>query len=209
MEKIAGYIRVSDQKLKTDGERRQDVNRQKEKITKFSESMGWGIPTFYCDNGISAYKEDYNSRPDFLKMIREIRAHRVQRVIIEDLTRWSRRIEDGLKTMKEASEAGCTVTSMSEGNADVTYPEGWFKTAIAFLLAEWASRISSSKVTSGMLKRLDNPKAICKSCSELQGKTIVHLGRHPAVCMCKQCKTRKGRERTLIKYQSKQATVIG
>ena len=29
-----GYVRVSDQKLKTDGERRQDIDRQKEKITK-------------------------------------------------------------------------------------------------------------------------------------------------------------------------------
>jgi DNA invertase Pin-like site-specific DNA recombinase len=206
---IAGYIRVSDQKLRTDGDRRQDVNRQKEKITKFSESMGWGTPVFYCDNGISAFKEDYNSRPDFLKMIREIRAHRIQRVIVEDLTRWSRRIEDGLKTMKEAGDAGCTITSMSEGNADVTYPEGWFKTAIAFLLAEWASRISSSKVTSGMLKRLDNPKAICESCSKLQGKTIVHLGRHPKQCMCKRCKQVKGRLERIRENQLNKATMLG
>lgn len=50
---VVGYIRVSDQKLKTDGARRQDISRQKEKITKFSKSMGWGIPIFFSDDGVS------------------------------------------------------------------------------------------------------------------------------------------------------------
>jgi len=40
---------------------------------------------------------------------------------VEDLTRWSRRIEDGLKTMKEVSEK-CTVTSMAEGEVDTALP---------------------------------------------------------------------------------------
>lgn len=174
---VAGYIRVSGQKLKTDGDRRQDVNRQKEKITKFSESMGWGTPIFFCDDGISAFKEDYNSRPAFLKLLNEIRANRVQRVIVEDLTRWSRRLEDGLKTMKEASEKA-TITSMAEGEVDITLPDRWFKTAIAFLIAEWASRITSYKVTSGM----DRAKSkLCPYCK------IHHAGRHPKRCKCSKC----------------------
>lgn len=173
--KVAGYGRVSDQKLKTDGERRQDIERQKEKITKFCEAMEWGVPDFYCDDGISAYKEDYNSRPAFCKMLREVRANRIQRIVVEDLTRWSRRIEDGLKTMREVSKK-CTVTSMAEGECDETTPEGWFKTAIAFLLAEWSSKSTSYKVRSGMLRRLEDPKAICKVCGK------VHLGRLPNKC---------------------------
>ncbi len=54
-------------------------------------------------------------------MLREVRANRIQRIIVEDLTRWSRRIEDGLKTMKEVSEK-CTVTSMAEGEVDTALP---------------------------------------------------------------------------------------
>jgi len=173
--KIVGYVRVSDQKLKTTGERRQDINRQKNKIIKFCESMDWGIPEFYSDDGISAFKEDYNSRPSFCKMLREVRANRIQRIIVEDLTRWSRRIEDGLKTMREVSEK-CTVTSMAEGEAYTTTPEGWFKVAIAFLMAEWSSKCLSYKVSSGMRKRLEDPKAICKACGN------VHLGRIPNKC---------------------------
>lgn len=182
--KVVGYVRVSDQKLKTDGDRRQDINRQKEKIIKFCESMKWGTPEFYSDDGVSAYKEDYNSRPDFIRMLNEVRGNRIQRIVVEDLTRWSRRIEDGLKTMNEVS-LKATVTSMAEGEVDVTIPEGWFKTAIAFLMAEWSSKSSSYKIQSGMQKRLEDKNNICESCG------VVHLGRHPISCECKNCRRKR------------------
>lgn len=186
--KAVGYIRVSDQKLKTDGDRRQDVNRQKDKIKAFCKAMGWQEPLFYCDDGLSAFKEDYNSRPEFCKMLREVKANRIQRIIVEDLTRWSRRIEDGLKTLKEVAEK-CTVTSMAEGEVYITEPEGWFKCSIAFLLAEWSSRITAYKVKSGMDKRKVDIEKVCKSCG------VVHLGRHPSTCDCKIChKKRVGKE---------------
>src|SRR3989344_4513706 len=102
-DKIAGYSRVSDDKKKTDGERRQDINRQKEKIKAYCKTMELSDPIFFIDDGLSAYKDDYNSRPDFLKMLREVKANRVKIIIIEDITRWSRRIEDGLKTLAEVT----------------------------------------------------------------------------------------------------------
>lgn len=200
-EVVAGYIRVSGQKLNTDGLRLQDINRQRDKITKFCESMEWGVPIFFCDDGISAFKEDYNSRPDFCKMLREIRANRIQRVVVEDLTRWSRRIEDGLKTMREASEKA-TITSMAEGEVDTTLPEGWFKVAVAFLLAEWSSKSTSYKVVSGMDRRLNNPEKICPSCNE------VHLGRHPDICKCEKCLKRKGREKRSENYYKNKQTKV-
>jgi site-specific DNA recombinase len=172
---VAGYIRVSDQKLKTDGDRRQDINRQQDKIKKFCGAMEWPMPIFFADDGVSAYKEDYNSRPEFCRLLREVRANRVQRIVVEDLTRWSRRIEDGLKTMREVSKK-CTVTSMAEGEVDTTLPDGWFKCAISFLFAEWSSKSTSYKVQSGMQRRLADPKAICKICGK------VHLGRVPNRC---------------------------
>jgi len=173
--KVVGYVRVSDQKIKTDGERRQDIDRQKNKIIRFCQSMEWGIPEFYSDDGISAFKEDYNSRPAFCKMIRQVRANKIQRIVVEDLTRWSRRIEDGLKTMREVSKK-CTVTSMAEGEVDITLPDGWFKCALGFLMAEWSSKSTSYKVKSGMMKRLEDPKAKCKVCGK------VHIGRVPNAC---------------------------
>lgn len=185
--KVALYARVSDDKLQEDGSRRQDVERQLDKLRPFAVTMfpGAEIVTF-VDDGKSAFKEDYNSRPEFLRMLREIRARRVQRVLVESLDRWARRVEDGLKTLREASEYGATVTSAAEGECDITTPEGWFKVGIAFLLAEWASRSQSWKVKQAMERRRNDGRKVCRSCG------VVHLGRHPAACSCPKCLSKKG-----------------
>lgn len=185
MAQTAIYVRVSDDKLTDEGLRRQDINRQIDKLKKLSEIQGWYEPLIFKDDGLSAFKDDYNSRPAFINLLREIRSRRVNRVLVEDLTRWSRRVEDGLKTLKEASDFGCTITSAAEGEVFITTPEGWFKSAISFVLAEWASRSMSWKVKSGMERRLKDKNKICESCGE------VHLGRHPIKCLCSKCKKKK------------------
>lgn len=149
MSKTAIYARVSDDKLKDDGGRRQDVNRQVERLRPYAGDDA----LLFIDDGKSAFKEDYQSRPEFCRLLREIRAHRIGRVYVESLDRWSRRVEDGLKTINEVSSLGCTVTSAAEGELDVTMPEGWFKVGVAFLLAEWASRSMSWKIRQGMARR--------------------------------------------------------
>ncbi len=184
-ETIGAYIRVSDNKLKTDGERRQDINRQIEKIKRHCEIMEFQEPILFIDDGISAFKEDYNSRPAFLKLLNEVRANRIKHIIIEDITRWSRRIEDGLKTLTEATEK-CRITSLAEGELGITIPEQWFKTAIGLLMAEWSSKINSYKVKSGMERLRNNKEKICSYCG------IVHLGRHPYSCKCEKCLKKKG-----------------
>lgn len=149
MSSTAIYARVSDDKLREDGARRQDVMRQVERL----RPLAGPDALLFIDDGRSAFKEDYHSRPEFCRLLREIRARRVGRVYIESLDRWSRRVEDGLKTIREATEYGCTVTSAAEGEIDETMPDGWFRAGVAFLLAEWASRSMSWKIRQGMARR--------------------------------------------------------
>jgi len=175
---IGAYIRVSDQKLTEEGLRRQDINRQKEKIKLYCKNMELADPIFFCDDAISAFKDDYSNRPEFVRLLHEVKANRVKHIIVEDMTRWSRRIEDGLRTLKEVNDKA-QVTSLAEGELGTTIPEQWFKTAIGFLMAEWSSRITAYKVTSGMQRRLNNPDKKCKVCGE------VHLGRVPKSCLNK------------------------
>ncbi len=172
--KVGIYCRVSDDKLKSDGDRRQDINRQSEALVKYAQAMGWEVNPerdVYRDDGKSAFKEDYQSRPAFVQLLREIRGHHYQRVLVEDLTRWSRRLEDGLKTLKEASAASCTVTSTKEGEADITTANGWMKSALCLMFAEWSSRIMSEKVKSGMARI--PPCVVCG---------LQHRGRIPFAC---------------------------
>ena len=184
--KTAIYTRVSDGKLTTEGMRRQDISRQIDKLKKICDVQEWGDPVIFSDDNLSAFKDDYQSRPQFCKLLREIRSRRIQRVLVEDLTRWSRRIEDGLKTMKEVTEYGCTITSAAEGEIDITIPDGWFKCAVAFLLSEWSSRSQSWKIKNAMERMSKDKTKICLYCG------VVHLGRHPLICKCEKC-IKKGR----------------
>lgn len=186
--KAAVYCRVSDDKLKDDGERRQDIERQVSKLMAWAQAQGYVIEPadVFKDDAVSAFKDDYQSRPAFVKLLREIRGHHYQLVLVEDLTRWSRRLEDGLKTLKEASEAGCTVTSLHESEIDVTTANGWFRAAIALMMAEWASRVMSEKIKSGMKRRALDARHYCVSCG------TIHLGRHPKTCNCVACRRKKG-----------------
>lgn len=186
--KIAIYARVSDDKLKEDGQRRQDVMRQVDRLMGYAKLQaereekfkGASIDTF-IDDGVSAFKEDYNARPEFIRLLREIRGNRYQQVWIESLDRWSRRIVDGLTTLKEASDHACTVSSIGEGEVDVTTSQGWFKAGMSLMLAEWASRDKSDKVRSGMARRLNKKENICEACG------VIHMGRHPLSCKCDKC----------------------
>jgi len=174
---IAGYIRVSDAKLKDDLSRRQDIQRQQEKIKSYCKNNQLPEPIFFSDDNLSAFKDDYSSRPEFVRLLHEVKANRVNHIIVEDMTRWSRRIEDGLRTLREVTEKA-KVTSLAEGELGVTIPEQWFKSAIGFLMAEWSSRITAYKVKSGMERALSKLCPYCK---------IHHPGRHPKTCKCPKC----------------------
>ena len=120
---IVGYTRVSDAKLKDDDSRRQDIKRQEDKIKAYCKLIGLSEPKFFSDDALSAFKDDYSSRPEFCKMLNEVKANRVKHIIVEDMTRWSRRIEDGLRTLREVTEKA-KITSLAEGELGVTVERG-------------------------------------------------------------------------------------
>jgi len=175
MGSVGAYCRVSDDKKKSDGDRRQDIDRQVQKAKVYCKTMELDEPIFFIDDGISAYKDDFNSRPEYCRLQREVRANRIKIILLEDITRWSRNLEEGIRTLKEVGQKA-KIISLAEGELGLEIPEQWFKTTIGLLMAEWASKITAYKVKSGMARRLENPKAICKYCGK------VHLGRLPNVC---------------------------
>jgi DNA invertase Pin-like site-specific DNA recombinase len=200
------YARVSDDKLTEEGARRQDIDRQvdslkpiaqawirfeNEKAVRDGKALEWSEDiAIYKDDALSAYKEDWNSRPAFVKLLGEAEGNRVHRCWIESLDRWSRRVADGLLTMERASIKGnMTVVSTMEGEVGVTSSAGWFRCAFGFLMAEWSSRDKSEKTKSGMARRRADKRRTCLTCG------VVHLGRHPLTCACPKCR-RKGRVET-------------
>ena len=150
--KIAIYARVSDDKKKSDGERRQDVMRQVDLLKEFLAKGGLTAQKIYIDDGKSAFTEDLNSRPAFRELMRDAKARWIDVVYIESLDRFSRKLGMGLVWLEQLSRHGCTVTSIHEGELDVTINVDWMRSAIALMFAEWYSRELSEKVKSGMAR---------------------------------------------------------
>jgi DNA invertase Pin-like site-specific DNA recombinase len=158
--KVAIYCRVSDDKKKSDGTRRQDVQRQVEKLSEFLKNRDILEFEIYKDDGKSAYTEDFNQRKDFKRLLNDCRRGLIKEIFIEDMTRFSRNLVLGLQWLKELSELGVQVTSLSEGEIEVTSSGGWMKSTIFLMIAEWSSRLHSEKVISGMNKARNLGKKI-------------------------------------------------
>jgi site-specific DNA recombinase len=157
--KVAIYCRVSDDKKKADGERRQDVTRQKEILSKPLIDKGIEFVE-YVDDGKSAFTDDINQRPAFKQLLNDCRRNFVQIIYIEDLTRFSRNLSLGLQWLKELGELGVQVISMKDGEIEVTSAKGWMQSTILLMFAEWDSRVKSEKVKSGMQKAKNLGKRI-------------------------------------------------
>lgn len=152
--KIGIYARVSDDKKKADGERRQDVDRQIALGKSFWE--GRGIPKdrieVYCDDGKSAFTDDLNQRPDFKRLLNDCRRNMLRDFWVEDITRFSRNLSMGLQWLKELGSLNVNMVSQREGEIEITSSRGWMQSTMLLMFAEWDSRVKSEKVRSGMQK---------------------------------------------------------
>lgn len=149
---IAIYSRVSDDKKKSDGDRRQDINRQIDLIKAHLNLKGVADYQVYSDDGKSAFTEDLNQRPEFKRLLNDCRRHYIKEIYLEDMTRFSRNLSLGLQWLKELGELNVQIVSLKEGELEVTSSRGWMQSAMLLMFSEWDSRIKSEKVKSGMLK---------------------------------------------------------
>lgn len=157
---IAIYARVSDFKFK-DAERTQDVQRQVELLSDYvQKAFPLQRIEKYVDDGESAFTDDFNQRPSFKMLLHNCRRRWVSKVVIEDMTRLSRRIDLGLPVLRELGELGIHVISLKEGELEVTSAKGWMQSAMLLMFAEWDSRVKSEKIKSGMLKARNLKKRI-------------------------------------------------
>lgn len=146
------YSRVSDDKKKSDGERRQDIDRQIGLIRDHLKLKGIEQCKIYADDGRSAFTDDLNQRPQFKQLLNDCRRHYIKEIFIEDMTRFSRNLSLGLQWLKELGEIGINIISLKEGEIEITSSKGWMQSTMLLMFAEWDSRIKSEKVKSGMQK---------------------------------------------------------
>ena len=115
---IACYARVSTQEQALNGH---SIDEQNERMQKYCEAMGWKQHKLYTDGGFSGANIE---RPALHQLIRDVKAHKVERVLVYKLDRLSRSQRDTLTLIEDVFLAnGCDFVSMSE-NFDTSTPFG-------------------------------------------------------------------------------------
>lgn len=147
--KVAAYARVS-----TDKEEQEDsFERQVEHYTHLIESNPeWTMVEVYKDPGITGTKAE--KRPDFLRMIDDCRAGKINKILVKSVSRFARNTVDALNYIRELRDMNISVQFESE-NIDTLTPGGEVLLTILAAMAEQESRTMSNNIKWAYQKKFE------------------------------------------------------
>ena len=147
--KVAAYARVSTEKE----EQEDSFERQVEHYTHLIESNPeWTMVEVYKDPGITGTKAE--KRPDFLRMIDDCRAGKIDKILVKSVSRFARNTVDALNYIRELREMNISVQFESE-NIDTLTPGGEVLLTILAAMAEQESRTMSYNVKWAYQKKFE------------------------------------------------------
>ncbi|MFZ2982065.1 MAG: recombinase family protein [Sphingobium sp.] len=112
---------------------------------RFVGRMEWQDPVaVYGDRAISGASR--HNRPGFLKMVEDMEAGRIKRIVVENLSRLTRDLEDSSFLMKRAKFHGVKIYCANENGAELTK----MNAAINALMAEQAREQGAEMIRRGM-----------------------------------------------------------
>lgn len=115
---VACYTRVSTAEQVNEGF---SLDEQAEKLQKYCSAMGWDVFNVYVDGGFSGANI---KRPALEKLIKDVKAHKVEKVVVWKLDRLSRSQKDTLYLIEDVFlKNDCDFVSMME-NFDTSTPFG-------------------------------------------------------------------------------------
>lgn len=144
---IALYSRVSTQEQAASGH---SIDEQRLRMESFCRAMGWDDFQHFTDAGFSGGSKD---RPALLKLISEVQAGRVERVLVYKLDRLSRSQKDTLFLIEDVFlRNGADFVSMTE-NFDTATPFGKAMVGILAVFAQLEREQIKERMTMGRTAR--------------------------------------------------------
>lgn len=144
---IGCYVRVSTQEQANEG---YSVGEQTERLEKYADAMGWQVFKVYTDGGFSGANIE---RPALQKMIKDVKAGLIDKVLVYKLDRLSRSQKDTLYLIEDVFLAhGCDFVSMSE-NFDTSTPLGRAMIGILSVFAQLERETIKERMAMGIEAR--------------------------------------------------------
>lgn len=150
---IAGiYIRVSTQEQAQEG---YSIHEQEERTKKYCSAMGWKVYKVYADPGFSGGSIN---RPALQQLIRDVKDHRINKVVVYKLDRLSRSQRDTLNLIEDVFNSNqVDFVSMSE-NFDTSSPFGRATIGILAVFAQLEREQIKERMIMGKIARAKTGK---------------------------------------------------
>lgn len=164
--RVALYARVSKDEASSDGSL-QDPENQLVPMRKFAEAMSWQLVDEFIDRASGGGSD----RPEFQRMLGQVRQRRFEVILIWRLDRFSR--EGIMNTMSYVSmlkQYKTALKSMNDPWMDTT-TEGVAELILSVMA--WAAAEERKKISQNTKAALSRLKALG-----------IRLGRHPKDCQC-------------------------
>lgn len=152
MTKAAIYVRISaDREGKALG-----VGRQEADCRALAERLGWAAVEVYSDNDVSAFSR--KPRPQYRRMLDDIRAGAVTAVLAYAPDRLYRRLADLAEFIDTVTAARCSVQTVAAGEIDLSTASGRQTAKLLGVIAEGESDRTGERIK----RKLDERRAAGK-----------------------------------------------
>lgn len=148
--KVGIYVRISNDSA----QRGLGVERQLKKCREIAARMGWIEVDVYNDNDISASTKSKAPRPDFARMMADLRSRRINAVICLNLDRLTRRLLEGVTVF--ATFAALGVAYADNEGQDTTTSEGRYRINMRLADAQREAERIAERVKAATEQRREN-----------------------------------------------------
>lgn len=150
--RIAVYVRVSTQEQAKEG---YSINEQTDRLKKYADAHGWTVVKIYTDAGHSGSNQD---RPALQDMIADVKAGKIDKVLVYKLDRLSRSQKDTLEIIEDVLLANnCDFESMTE-KFDTSTSFGRAMVGILAVFAQLEREQIRERMSMGMEARIKEGK---------------------------------------------------
>ena len=155
------YVRVSTERQVQEG---YSVAAQKNNLTKFAKDNNFNIYSIYSDEGISG--KNVKDRPEVRRLIKDIELGSIDVVLIYKFDRLTRNISDTEDFINLINKYRITIYTLSEGNVDVSNPQGRFVTRLKGAVAQLEREQTAERIKVAFVQKVkDGYSLCCNTCS--------------------------------------------
>ena len=150
--RVAIYVRVSTQEQAKEG---YSVGEQTDRLRKFAEAHDWIIVNVYVDAGHSGANTD---RPALQQMIADLKAGKIDKVLVYKLDRLSRSQKDTLELIEDVFLPNNTDFESMTEKLDTSTPQGRLFLGILAAFAQLEREMIKERMSMGRYARIKEGK---------------------------------------------------